>query len=405
MPVWFTSDVGGTDITMKNLFIPVQALFNLFQLKLRIVILSFMMILLEFVVYIAGANQPALFAVCAIITVYLLVGLFFSPDMASILHQAPHSVTQGEAPANQISGNCDNMENIFNQIIATTGDVKNTSRQSFESLCSISTMIQEVTNDSDSQTRIVSELNKAVEEMASGLQKIAEKSTMVAQRTADVAEGAREGTTSIHAVTQQMNTINAATLNLYEIFGTLNKKIGGINQITNVISNIASQTNLLSLNASIEAARAGENGRGFTVVAIEIRKLADQSKNSVTQIVDLLNEILDYNTKSIRYMQEVENSVTGGISIADASGKHFEEIMNSITDVSGEISDMSDTYQEMSATSEEILAEILNINQLIINTSESIQNINDISMNEISTSEEIAGAAFNLDKLAQNLKE
>jgi len=387
---------------MKDLFRPVQALFNHFQLKMRIVILGLIMILLEFVVYIAGAYQAAVLVVCAIITIYLLAGLFFSLDMATILHQEPLSLTQGEEPVNQIS---DNKSNVFNQIIATTGDVKNTSRQSFESLCSISTMIQEVTNDSDSQTRIVSELNKAVEEMASGLQKIAEKSTMVAQRTADVAEGAREGTTSIHAVTQQMNAINAATLNLYEIFETLNKKISGINQITNVISNIASQTNLLSLNASIEAARAGENGRGFTVVAIEIRKLADQSKNSVTQIVDLLNEILDYNTKSVRYMHEVENSVTGGISIADASGKHFEGIMNSITDVSGEISDMSDTYQEMSATSEEILAEILNINQLIINTSESIQNINDISMNEISTSEEIAASAFNLDKLAQKLKD
>ncbi|WP_409305035.1 methyl-accepting chemotaxis protein [Peribacillus sp. SCS-155] len=224
--------------------------------------------------------------------------------------------------------------------------------------------IQKVAGASDNQMLRSEESVRAIEEMASGIQRIAAAASDVSDQSNNVTEQVRNGLdnlgTTIGQINSLRNTVNHSTRNIEE----LAHKAAEIESILDIISGIAEQTNLLALNAAIEAARAGDHGKGFAVVSQEVRKLAEDSKNSTQKITVLLDNFKNVIQESVLNMQKGFHEVELGTRTISETGEQFREILSSVVKVSEEIQEVSAVTEEMSANTEQIAASVQDFTQL-----------------------------------------
>ena len=178
-------------------------------------------------------------------------------------------------------------------------------------------------------------------------------------------------------------------------------EIGGI---VSVISGIATQTNLLALNAAIEAARAGENGRGFAIVAGEVRKLAEQSERSAKQISSLIEQIQLDTQLAVRAMEEGTREVAAGSQIVHEAGESFQLIVRAIEQVADQTRDVSSIAEQMSAGSEEITASVAESATIAKQSSSAAQLVADNTTQQLASLQEVAASANDLSQMSQKLQ-
>ncbi len=264
--------------------------------------------------------------------------------------------------------------------------------------------IQEVASGAESQENTAEETARAMDEMASGVSRIAETSSVVSEGAMNMAAEASQGNQSVERTVQQMNAIQNSAHELSQVLGDWKERSAEIGQIVEAITDIAGQTNLLALNAAIEAARAGEYGRGFTVVAEEVRKLSEQSARSAQQIAEVIQNIQQGISASITAMDEVVAEVDSGMNMVNEARQAFQKILQEAQRVSGEVQDISASTQEMSAVSEQIaasMAEALqNTKQLAVHA----QSVAAASQEQLATMDEISASADRLSRMAQELE-
>lgn len=268
----------------------------------------------------------------------------------------------------------------------------------------IAASIQHVAVGAEAQAKGVDETAIAMEEMADGIQQIASTSAVVSEASHHMSEAAVNGNDSIQKAVRQMSSIQESVNHSASVVRLLGDRSQAIGQIVEVITGIASQTNLLALNAAIEAARAGEQGRGFAVVADEVRKLAKQSAESARQITRLIEEIQADTTLGVQAMDRGLTEVTSGMELVREAGDTFHQIVNAARKVASDIEKVSVSSGEISAGVEQVTASISEMTRITRDSESNTQTVAAASEEQLASIEQIAQSAVSLNQLGQELQ-
>jgi len=265
--------------------------------------------------------------------------------------------------------------------------------------------MREMANGSEAQLRGAEESLRAMEEMAGGIGRIAETSSIVSEASSETTEAAVEGNRKIAGVSRQMNFISVSAGRVSDVVRLLDNRSQEIGEIVAVITGISAQTNLLALNAAIEAARAGEHGRGFAVVADEVRKLAEQSERSAAQIAELIQEIQENTARAVEAMGVSTQEVETGLQLVDAAGAAFQQILEATQHVADQVQEISAASEEMSAGSEEITASVEELTRIARHSSDSAQGVTASMQEQQKRIESMTDAVGQLSDIAGELQE
>jgi len=305
----------------------------------------------------------------------------------------------------------DNIGELVQNIIVLTSnvnestmEVKDSSTQAERISKQISDAIAELAKGADYQSGRVHESVKRVNTIVESIDEIAKSADKASAATDKMTALIETGEGSIKLQNSKMSENIEATNNVSQAIHMLDEKSKEIGQIIGVIDGIASQTNLLALNAAIEAARAGEQGKGFAVVADEVRKLAEQSSVATGKIGTLIEEIRKRTEKAVDEVALAESAVHD----QEAS---VQEVYSVFIDIREAIANMSLQYEEVSARTKHISGEADGMNKLISDISDITSN-NAAGAEEVSASTEeqvlnlkqVSGISGNLASISEELK-
>ena len=218
-------------------------------------------------------------------------------------------------------------------------------------------------------------------------------------------EAADSGNKAVKHAVQEMQRIETSVTASADVIAQLGEESEKIGKIVDAISNIADQTNLLALNAAIEAARAGEHGRGFAVVADEVRKLAEQSQLSAKEISNLIGSIQVKSQDAVLAMQEGVANVKTGADAVDEAGKTFETIRNRITAVARSSAQMEKIVKDLVASTDIITQSVEKINVKSREVASESETVSASGEQQSATMHEIADASRSLAEMAQQMQD
>lgn len=262
------------------------------------------------------------------------------------------------------------MDNLIKELDSLSERILNSSRQLNDTIKHTSDAMEEVNSALQNLTQETDKLNLNIEE--------------IAQKSKEVELLAYEGISKINSMTEQMQDIAQATDHTMTMIGELDRAFGEINNVVKVISDIAEQTNLLALNAAIEAARAGEHGRGFAVVADEVRQLAYQTQDFLEKIKVMISELSEKMSNTISTISSSNQQVERGEKTLQEVTNTFKIITDNIQDIANRIERTAESSREITRGSREIA---------------------DASDQQLSINMQLADMAGNLADIATKLKD
>ncbi|QDH23351.1 methyl-accepting chemotaxis protein [Saccharibacillus brassicae] len=268
----------------------------------------------------------------------------------------------------------------------------------------ITQVVQELATGADHQSSKVEYSSRAITDITEHTRNIAAYTADMRRDVLHASEASSEGSRSIGEAGRQMNAISANVGSLSEAVQSLGRRSGEIEQITRVISEISGQTNLLALNAAIEAARAGEHGRGFAVVADEVRKLAEQSNNSTKQIAALIDLIRQDTDTTIRTMESTAGEVQSGLEIVGEAGRSFDKIERAVGEAVAQIGKVTETLERLSGGTGQVNDAIVDVQGIARESAMNTQNISAATEQQLASMEEISSSSQALAVLADDLQ-
>lgn len=245
----------------------------------------------------------------------------------------------------------------------------------------------------------------AMDETAQGVSRIAEAAQVLNSHAMDMHTIAGEGGNTLQTAEQQMAVIQQSSHETREKIKQLSRQSAEIENITKVITDITDQTNLLALNAAIEAARAGEHGKGFAVVADEVRKLAEQSKNSASQIASLTSTIQVDTREVEESVNTTVHNVDQGVVYLQNAQVSFNHIVDSISEMTAQIQEVSASSEQISASTEEVAASITEMAHAANGAAEEVGIVQSAVEEQTATMQEINIVAQSLSEGAVGVQE
>lgn len=255
----------------------------------------------------------------------------------------------------------------------------------------ISATSEETAAGSVEQARQCDSVSAATEEMTATAAEMAQNAHHASELTKTTNETAESGEKIMHEAIEGINKISKWVSQSSDTMVQLGESSEKIGQVISVIDDIADQTNLLALNAAIEAARAGEQGRGFAVVADEVRKLAERTQHATKEIAETIESIQTETNLAVNAMGEGTKEVNKGVEKAYQAEGALKEIAGKIKETSDEVDRLATAIEQQSAASSEI--------------SLSVENINNSAKEFSSGSQQSAQAAADLDRLAEEMNQ
>jgi methyl-accepting chemotaxis protein len=237
----------------------------------------------------------------------------------------------------------------------------------------ISAQIEQSSRGSEEQSQRVGEAATSMEEMNATVLEVA-KNASTAAETADAArKKANHGSDIVDKVIKGIGEVQSQALAMKNGMTALGRQAEGIGAILNVISDIADQTNLLALNAAIEAARAGEAGRGFAVVADEVRKLAEKTMTATKEVGQAITGIQQGTRANIGNVDQVARTIDEATSLAGASGQALDEIVGLVDTTTDQVRSIATAAEEQSSASEEINRSITDISRIATESAQALR--------------------------------
>ncbi|MBB6445163.1 methyl-accepting chemotaxis protein [Bacillus benzoevorans] len=289
------------------------------------------------------------------------------------------------------------------QVSASAEQLTAGAEQTTDAAEQVSHAIQEVAGSSEKQTSGVEETARALDEIAHGVTIITDSSIKVSGLSRHTMQQAEIGGTAVANTVTQMKSISESVTESNAMMATLNEHSKEISSILNVITAIADQTNLLSLNAAIEAARAGEHGKGFSVVAEEVRKLAEQSQQAVKEIDVIIQRIQSETETAVQKMARVNEDVKTGVQISNEAIERFEQILQGTKEIVPQMEEVSATTEQIAASIQELTATTNDLSSIAQENAAASEEVAASTEEQLASMEEIAASAGALSKMAEEL--
>ena len=249
----------------------------------------------------------------------------------------------------------------------------------------------------ETQTVQTTQIATAMQEMSSTVSQVSENSAKASEASRHGAETARRGGDIVADTLKKMRSLSSSVSNTAKKMEELGKSSDQIGRIAGVIDDIADQTNLLALNAAIEAARAGEQGRGFAVVADEVRKLAERTTTATKEIAQMIKTIQDETKAAVIAMEEGTKQVEDGVKSTGQAGDALKEIIHMSEQVGEMITHIATAATEQSSASEEVNTNMDQIAKLVKESAVGAQQ-------SAKACQDLSGLALDMQKMVSNFK-
>ncbi|MEE9431289.1 MAG: methyl-accepting chemotaxis protein [Melioribacteraceae bacterium] len=277
--------------------------------------------------------------------------------------------------------------NNLNQIVSNVNESVNST---ISASTQIAAGIEEMSSAAEEQNTQTGSIAAAIEEMTSTVTATTKSTTSAAESAQKSGTYAEDGSLVVEKSVKAMDTIACVVSTAVDKVKGLGENSDKIGEIIQVINEIADQTNLLALNAAIEAARAGEHGRGFAVVADEVRKLAERTTGATQEIAGMIQTIQSDTKDVVESISRGNEEVQNGKQLAEDVGEAINNIVSNANNVVDEINQVATASEEQAQTSEQI-AQNINV-------------INNVASETLTAIHHIAGATEDLNSLTENLK-
>ena len=305
--------------------------------------------------------------------------------------KAQEAMQQAEAASREAQSKTEAMLVAADKLEQVGGVVSSASTQ-------LSAQIEQSDRGAAESAQRLSEAATAMNEMNATVQEVAKNAGSASTASAETKQKAEAGAQVVEKAVHSIEQVHQMSLELKDDMAQLNEHAQDITRIMNVISDIADQTNLLALNAAIEAARAGEAGRGFAVVADEVRKLAEKTMASTNDVGNAIKAIQESTAKSMTGVEQSVARIGEATELASQSGAALQEIVATVEATADQVNAIATASEEQSAASEEINQSIVQVNDMSRQTAEAMAE----AAKAVS---DLAAQAQGLTDLIQELKE
>lgn len=304
-----------------------------------------------------------------------------------------------------------NLRELINAIVTNaesiavmSGELSSSAEQNAKATEQIAMSVADISEGANSQAVKAENTNTVVNTLIENMKEVSVNTENAKTSSDEASCFAAEGNKSIGTVIEEMSNINEAIKETSEVVHLLDEKVKEIGSIISVINEISEQTNLLALNAAIEAARAGEQGRGFAVVADEVRKLAEQSGKSTANIEKIIMEIKMETGRVVKSIQKGVGAVDKGIDVVQNTGASFTNILNAFEKVTDQMAIISQKANAINNDSSNVLGNMSDVLETSKTVSFSTQSVASAVQEQTASMEEISSSAYSLTDIVERLE-